>query len=298
MMAGLEPVFVDVDPKTLNIDYIDLNNKVNEEVKAIFIVHILGNPCNMDLITQFVKKNNLILLEDCAEALGAKWKDKNVGTFGLGAAFSFFFSHHMTTMEGGMICVNNKTDADHIRVMRSHGWARDIESDIFVSGSKITDKRYEFHNWGFNLRPTEVQAGFGIRQIEKLPSFNKKREQISSKIFSFLYQHDFFIQTEVLQESTPSWLGIPIVLSESCPFSLNELSSYLEKKGIETRPILTGNILRQPVALKLFPDILPEDFKGAEYLHNNGIYIGLSPALSSNQINKLIKVFKTFFSNY
>ena len=91
MMAGLEPVFVDVDPKTLNIDYIDLNNKVNEEVKAIFIVHILGNPCNMDLITQFVKKNNLILLEDCAEALGAKWKDKNVGTFGLGAAFSFFF---------------------------------------------------------------------------------------------------------------------------------------------------------------------------------------------------------------
>ena len=89
----------------------------------------------------------------------------------------------MTTMEGGMICVNNKTDADHIRVMRSHGWARDIESDIFVSGPKITDKRYEFHNWGFNLRPTEIQAGFGIRQIEKLPSFNKKESRFHQKYF-------------------------------------------------------------------------------------------------------------------
>ena len=121
---------------------------------------------------------------------------------------------------------------------------------------------------------------------------------MSSKIFTFLHKYDFFIKTEVHAEATPSWLGIPIVLNNNCPFSLEEFSSYLEKKGVETRPILTGNILRQPVAEKLFQKVFPEDFEGAEYLHNNGLYIGLSPALSSLQINKLIKVLSSFVDEY
>ena len=299
MMAGLEPVFVDVDPKTLNIDYLDLEKKISDDTKAIFVVHILGNPCDMDIICELSKNHNLIILEDCAEALGSQWNGKNVGTFGLGSAFSFFFSHHMTTMEGGMICVNDKTSADHIRVMRSHGWTRNIDSNIFdKKNNQIEDKRYEFHNWGFNVRPTEVQAAFGMKQIEKLPVFNKKRTKISSEIFSLLYQYDFFVPTEVHPKGFASWLGIPIVLKNDCPFSIVEFSSYLEKSGIETRPILTGNILRQPVASKLFSDISPKSFKGAEYIHENGIYIGLSPNSSSGEIERLKNEIKLFINKY
>ena len=299
MMAGLEPVFVDIDPKTLNIDYSDLERKINSETKAIFLVHILGNPCNMDIICELSKKHDLIILEDCAQALGARWNGKNVGTFGLGSTFSFFFSHHITTMEGGMICLNEKDSADHIRVMRSHGWIRNIDTNIFEHiDDENLDERYKFLNWGFNLRPTEVQASFGIKQIEKLPFFNSKRVEISASIFSFLHSYEFFIPTVVDPKASASWLGIPIVLRKDCPFSIKELSSYLEKNGIETRPILTGNILRQPIASKLFPDISPKEFEGAEYIHMNAIYIGLSPNSSKGQIERLKNKINIFINNY
>lgn len=299
MMAGLEPVFVDIDSETLNIDYNDLEKKITGETKAIFLVHILGNPCNMDIIKELSEKHDLIILEDCAEALGSKWDNNNVGTFGVGSTFSFFFSHHMTTMEGGMICLNDKKKADHIRVMRSHGWTRNIDSDIFEEkNNQIEDKRYEFHNWGFNLRPTEIQAAFGIKQIEKLSNFNKRRAEISSKIFSFLYQYDFFVQIKVHEKAQASWLGIPIVLKNDCPFSLSDFSGFLENNGIETRPILTGNILRQPVSTKLFPKISAESFTGAEYVHKNGIYIGLSPNSSNDLIEKLENKIKSFLNLY
>ena len=108
MMAGLVPKLVDVNPNTLNIDLDDLKEKVTEKTKAIFLVHLLGNPCNMDEILSLAQEKDLIILEDCAEALGAEWDGKKVGNFGIGSTFSFFFSHHMTTMEGGMICVNKK----------------------------------------------------------------------------------------------------------------------------------------------------------------------------------------------
>ena len=148
------------------------------------------------------------------------------------------------------------------------------------------------------MRPTEVQASFGIKQIEKLPFFNSKRAEISSSIFSFLHSYEFFITTEVHSKASPSWLGIPIVLRKDCPFSIKELSSYLEENGIETRPILTGNILRQPVASELFPDISPKEFEGAEYIHKNAIYIGLSPNSSKDQIERLKNEMKFFLNNY
>ena len=127
----------------------------------------------------------------------------------------------MTTMEGGMVCVNSKKYADHLRVMRSHGWLRNIESDFFENDSQdISDHRYEFHNWGFNLRPTEVQAAFGIKQLEKLEIFNAKREELSSDIFAFLSSYSFLQPITVQDKARPSWLGIPIVLAETAPFNL------------------------------------------------------------------------------
>ena len=299
MMAGLIPKFVDVDPSTLNIDIKDLENKISDKSKAIFLVHLLGNPCNIDEILRIVKENKLILLEDCAEALGAEWEGIKVGNFGVGAAFSFFFSHHMTTMEGGMVCLNNKSYADHLRVMRSHGWLRNIKTDIFKNDSEnILDSRYEFHNWGFNMRPTEVQSAFGLKQLEKLKSFNIRREEISKEIFSFLSRYDYFQTIEVHKKAKPSWLGIPIVLRDDTPFELSELTEYLESSGIETRPILTGNILRQPVSKKLFPHVSQKDFPGAEILHSRGLYIGLSPITDGKTIERLKDTIKIFLDKH
>ncbi len=299
MMAGLTPKFVDVDPKTLNICLKDLESKISSKTKAIFLVHLLGNPCDMDRIMDIAKEKNLIILEDCAEALGAEWDGKKVGNFGIGSAFSFFFSHHLTTMEGGMICLNNKKYFDHIRVMRSHGWLRNIETEIFEKNNQdIIDERYEFHNWGFNLRPTEVQAAFGIKQLDKLNSFNLKRKLISEEIFEFLYSYDFFQKIKVHEKAKPSWLGIPIVLKENAPFQQKELVNYLENSGIETRPILTGNILRQPISKKLFPDVNQAHFKGAEQIHKRGIYIGLSPMTSRKNVDRLKEEFNNFLIRF
>lgn len=299
MMAGLVPKFVDIDPNTLNIDLDDLKEKVTEKTKAIFLVHLLGNPCNMDEIVSLAQEKDLIILEDCAEALGAEWEGKKVGNFGIGSTFSFFFSHHMTTMEGGMICVNSKKHADHIRVMRSHGWLRNIDSDFFLRDVEdISDERYEFHNWGFNLRPTEVQAAFGIKQLEKLKDFNIKREELSSDLFSFLNSYSFLQPITIHKKAKPSWLGLPIILAENAPFDTKELISFLESAGIETRPILTGNILRQPVSKKLFPGLNKDDFPGAESIHKRGLYIGLSPMTNENSHQKLKLTLKNFFDRF
>lgn len=299
MMAGLVPKFVDIDPNTLNIDLKDLRSKVSEKTKAIFLVHLLGNPCDMDAISDLAEENNLLILEDCAEALGAEWDGKKVGNFGIGATFSFFFSHHMTTMEGGMVSVNDKNYADHMRVMRSHGWLRNIDTDIFINDvQNISDERYEFHNWGFNLRPTEVQAAFGIKQLEKLKDFNSKRETLSSDVFAFLESYSFLQPIKVHRKAKPSWLGIPIVVAENAPFKVAELASYLEESGVETRPILTGNILRQPVSKKLFPKIDKEQFPGAEIIHDRGIYIGLSPMTNEKSHQKLKETLKLFFDRF
>jgi len=299
MMAGLIPKFVDIDPTTLNIDINDLKRKINDNTKAIFLVHLLGNPCEMDEIISISKNNNLIILEDCAEALGAKWDGKKVGNFGIGATFSFFFSHHMTTMEGGMISVNDKEYADHIRIMRSHGWLRNIKTNLFNERKdNDVDERYQFYNWGFNVRPTEVQAAFGIHQIKKLEKFNLKRKEISQEIFSLLYSYDFIQPIKVHPKAEPSWLGIPIILKQNAPFTVDILIEFLEESGVETRPILTGNILRQPISASLFPGVNPKDYPGAEFIHNQALYIGLSPMTNLAAVKKLKKTLSTFFDKY
>ena len=299
MMAGLEPEFVDINPCTLNIDLDDLERKITPEVKAISLVHLMGNPCEMDKILEIARKHKLIVIEDCAEALGATWEGTKVGNFGIGSSFSFFFSHHITSMEGGMICVNEEEFSDHLKIMRTHGWTRNVNQDKFpLDDFAEIDKRYAFVNWGLNTKPTEVQAAFGLKQLEKVDIFTQKRSQLSDYFFSFLYKYEFFEKIIVHKKAEASWLGLPILVKESAPFAAKELINYLEESGVETRPILTGNLLRQPVSRSFFPTISPSDFKGAEYIHNNGLYIGLSPFITDDVIERLKETFESFLVKY
>jgi len=298
MMAGLKVRLVDVDPETLNISLEDLERKITPRTKCLFPVHLLGNPCGMDRILEIAKAKNLIVIEDCCEALGSEWNGTKVGNFGLGASFSFFFAHHMTTMEGGMITTNSEEAAETLRILRAHGWLRNVvdPSRYAIDGPDI-DPRYAFVNWGFNVRPTDLQAGFGLQQIVKLPQFNRRREVLADRFFAFIDNSRFLSRPKVSDLARPAWMALPVLVAEDSPFKRNELTRYLENEGVETRPIVTGNIARQPVA-KLFKEFCDCPLPGADAVHERGFYIGLSPIISDAAMDRLLECFESFLKRF
>jgi len=244
-----KPVFVDVDPGTYNIDTKEIEKVITKKTKAILPVHLLGNPCKMNEIRKIARKNNLYVIEDCCEALGAKIKNKKVGSFGELGTFSFFISHHITTMEGGMLVTNNETFYELGKSLRAHGWAREQKD------RKMIEKRYPhinsdflFSNLGYNLRPTEIQGGFGIHQIRKLDQFLNIRKSNASFWRKNLKKFSEFIElTHTESEYSHANMLFAIKIKKNSYFSKNELVEYLEKSGIETRPVMTGNFVMQPV---------------------------------------------------
>lgn len=297
MMAGLKVKMVDTNPDTLNMDIKDLESKISSDTKAISLVHLMGNPCDMDSIMPLCKKHNLILIEDCCESMGAKYNDKSVGTFGLAGSYSFFFSHHITTMEGGMIGCQDQSISDLFRLFRSHGWARNVKY-MQVEPKEGIDQRYMFLNWGFNVRPTELQAGFGLVQLGRHPAFHGQRRKNVFHFQSFIQEFgDFLKLMEVSNKAECSWFALPIMLTDECPFSKADLLQYLESQGIETRPIVAGNLALQPVC-KLFPELQDDNLPGANKVHNRGFYIGLYPFDSFGLINRLCDTIYSFLKRY
>jgi CDP-6-deoxy-D-xylo-4-hexulose-3-dehydrase len=299
MMAGLTVRLVDVDPETLNIDIADLEAQITPNTKAIFLVHIMGNPCNMDAITSLAKKYGLIIIEDCCEAYGSTWNGQKVGTFGIGGTYSFFFSHHITCMEGGMIVVNKVNHAEQLRLMRAHGWARNADSKKYITDEYADlDPRYAFLNWGLNLRPTEVQASFGIQQLLKADMFEKRRQEISEKFNNYIKSTTWLKTPLVCKEASPSWLALPMSVDPKSAYTKEEITRYLEDSGVETRPLVAGNLAKHPVS-KLFPEIfMARKFPGADLVHKNSFYIGLSPMSTDMDIEKVIELFKEFEKRY
>src|SRR3989442_1140559 len=228
MMAGMTVRLVDVNPDTLNIDIVDLERKVSEHTKAIFLVHLMGNPCQMDRVKAIADAQNLIVLEDCCEALGAEWDGLQVGNFGHGASLSFFFSHHITTMEGGMIVCREQSMADQLKILRAHGWLRNVDPTPYNLTNYDVDPRYAFVNWGLNLRPTEIQAGFGLRQLEKLPLFTKRREALASTFFEFIDRSPYLLRPSIHEKARPSWFALPILVNTNAPFRRQDITQYLD----------------------------------------------------------------------
>lgn len=297
MMAGLKVRFVDVDPKTLNIDINDLEKKITPSTKAIFLVHLMGNPCEMDCIQAIAKANDLLIIEDCCEALGAEWDGIKVGNFGIAASYSFFFSHHMTTMEGGMIACSNQEVAEQVKILRAHGWVRNVDATIYDLESYDVDPRYAFVNWGFNVRPTDVQASFGIHQLEKLPQFNQRRIELANNFFSFIDNQPWLSRPKSDPKASPSWFALPLLVASDAPFSRKEITNYLELKGVETRPLVAGNIAKHPVA-KIFSEFSLDTYPGADIIHQQGFYLGLSPFYTDQDIDKLIECLKYFLLKF
>jgi CDP-6-deoxy-D-xylo-4-hexulose-3-dehydrase len=297
LMAGYKVRLVDVDPKTLNIDLDDLERKITSSTRVIFVVHVMGNPCDMDRICEIAQSHDLIIIEDCCEALGAEWGGVKVGNFGIGASYSFFFSHHMTTMEGGMIACSNNQIADQLKVLRAHGWVRNIESTHYQLNDYDIDPRYAFINWGFNLRPTDLQAGFGLHQIKKLPEFNSRRIRLANFFFEFIDSQPFLSRPVFSSKASPTWFSLPIMVSPEAPFSRNDIVQYLELQGVETRPIIAGNIAKHPVS-RVFPFFSEDTYPGADLVHSQGFYLGLSPFYSEDDLSKLVDCIGKFTNRF
>ena len=180
IQSGLKPIFVDVDRENFNIDLEDLEKKISKKTKALMLIHVLGNSTNMEKLVKILKKRRIILIEDTCESIGAKYKKKFLGTFGSFSTFSFYYSHQISSIEGGMICCKNKQDEGIIKALRSHGWSKD-QGKLVKKFEKI-NKNYLFINSGFNLRPTDIQAAIGLSQFKSLNNFIKVRKINRKKI--------------------------------------------------------------------------------------------------------------------
>ena len=300
IQSNLKPVFVDINPLTLNIDESEVEKKITKKTKAILLVHVLGNSCDMDQIMKIKKKHNLILIEDTCESLGSKYNDKYLGTFGEFSSFSFYSSHQISSGEGGMICCKDKVDYNIIKSLRSHGWSRgtSFENTIYKSNKKL-DKRFIFFNSGYNLRPTEVSAAIGHNQFKRLNkfisirNFNKKKIILSMKKNMIINKKiDFYYENKNV---TPSWFGLPIKILVNKKRYKNIIIKKLEKNGIETRPIISGNFADQPAAKK-YNLTSNNKFPNTDFVYNNSFFIGLpTKKIDNKYLKKIVFAFENSF---
>ncbi len=284
---NLKPVFVDVEPYTMNIDINDLKKKINKKTKAIMCIHVLGTSTNMNVLMKIIKKNKLLLIEDTCESLGAKYNNKHLGTFGRFGTYSFYYSHQITSGEGGMIVCNDSHDYNLLKSMRSHGWSRDTNLHKSLSNKyRNLDNRFLFISPGYNLRPTDIQAAIAANQFKRLKNFMKIRNYNRNKIISNLKKHrhwaNQFRFVEIQKNLKPSWFGLPIMIDQKYQKNKKKFLEFLLKKGIENRPIISGNFLNQP-ASKLYGFTKNKSaFKNSELIEKLGFFIGLH----TKKINK------------
>ena len=296
---NLKPVFVDVDLDTLNMNIEDLRKKINKKTKAIMCVHILGLSSNMEEILNITKKKKLILFEDTCESLGSKFKKKNLGTFGDFGTYSFYYSHQITSGEGGMVICKNIEDYNILKCLRSHGWSRNtIFHKKMIKKYKKIDERFLFINSGYNLRPLDITASIAHSQMKRLSHFIKIRRQnrkiLINKIKSHKrWNHQFSFINEK-KYNFASWFGMPILINERYKKVKKKFLSYLEKRNIENRPIVSGNFLNQP-SIKLHKLISNGTFVNSEEIQNRGFFIGLHTNKLSSKLadyisNKLLDI--------
>ena len=295
IQSGLKPKFVDIDLDSLNINLNDLKKKISKKTKAILVVHVLGNCADMSELMRIVKKHNLILIEDTCESLGTKYKNKYLGTFGDFSSFSFYSSHQISSGEGGMICCKNNDDHEIIKSLRAHGWSRGLKNEKKIAAAnKHLDSRFIFYNSGFNLRSTDIAASIGLNQFKDIDQFIKKRSINRDKILKIfkkkikMMKYLSFIDAN--NHVKASWFGIPILLSKK--INRNKFLSKIEKLGVETRPIISGNFLKQP-SIKKYKLNKKSNFKNSDIVNNHGFFIGLpTSAISDKNIKKLVGAFE------
>ncbi|MDH3582353.1 MAG: DegT/DnrJ/EryC1/StrS family aminotransferase, partial [Hyphomicrobiales bacterium] len=296
LQAGAIPVFVDCDPQTLQVSPDAVEAAITPDTAAIVLVHVLGGAVDSKSIADIAKRHGLWLFEDSCEALGVKLNGKHVGTFGDMGSFSFYFSHHITTIEGGMVVTNNDGLADLLRSLRAHGWVRDMKGgDTIARQHTDIDRRFLFATAGFNVRPTEINAAIGSEQLKRLDGFNETRRSIARRFdegLNDLQQQGNLQLVSYDNRVLPAPFGYTVICKSA--EHRNGLNAHLLDRGIETRPVICGNMTRQPV-LAHYKHRVSGTLAGADRVMDCGLYWGTHPFMEAADIDYVIDAVQEYF---
>jgi len=289
------PTIVDVDAKTFNIDPEKIEEAITEKTKAIMPIHMLGNPCDMKRIMEIADNHDLFVIEDACEAHGAEFGGKKVGTFGDLSTFSFFFTHHISTIEGGMVVTNNEEFHELSKSMRVFGWVRGLKNEERIANEyKKIDRRFLFANTGYNIRPTEIQGAFGIHQIKKLEKFiSIRRENAKYLNKAFEEFSDYLILQEDTKNARHVWFTYPITVRPNPFFTRDDMVDYLESKNIETRPIQAANVTKQP-SIKFVPHRVVGDLTNADFIMKNSFFFANHQGIGKEERDYIINAVSEF----
>ncbi len=306
IQIGCIPVFTDIDLKTKNATALLIEKAISKKTRAIILAHTLGNPIPLDEILKIVKNYDLWLIEDCCDALGSKYKNKLVGTYGDIATFSFYPAHQITMGEGGAVITNNPLIHRAIRQFRD--WGRDCWCDTGKDntcgkrfGWKIGklpfgyDHKYIYSQIGYNLKLTDFQAAIGVAQLKKLPGFIVKRKENFEKLYKGLAKYSkYFIFPEKEKHSDPCWFGFMLVIKDNAGFTRLDIVKFLESKLIGTRSLFGGNLTLHPAYENVkYRQI--GDLENSNKITNDGFWIGVYPGITNAMINYILEKFEEFF---
>ena len=287
---GLKMKFVDIDLYTLNYDLEQLSQAIGPKTRAIMVVNLLGNPNDFSKIQKIIGGRDITLIEDNCESLGAEFEGKKAGTFGVMGSFSTFFSHHISTMEGGLVVTDGEELYHILLSLRAHGWTRNLPKENHVCGTKGDDpfeESFRFVLPGYNVRPLEMSGALGIEQVKKLPHLILERRKNGALLQKALANHpDLLIQSEIGQSS---WFGFSLIIKPGSAWTRKELVKKLTDLGFECRPIVTGNFAKNEV-VKYFNSEIHGQLKNAEHIDQNGLFIGNHHYSITDAIYQLEKI--------
>ena len=305
LQVGFEPVFVDIELDTLNINLEQAERAIANDpyIKIITFAHVLGNPPNMDQVMDLVDRYRLVLLEDCCDALGSTYDGRALGSYGLMSSCSFYPAHHMTMGEGGFVATSDAATEVILRSFRE--WGRGCycvgpEANKLKCGScgkrfnnwiptlpdEIFDHKYVYDEIGYNLKPIELQAAMGLQQLDKLDEIHALRRRNYGLLFAIYEKYEEFLHLPRAQDkSNPSWFAFPVTIRAGAPFKRNDIVDYLEENLIQTRPYFAGNIMLQPAYSHLMdPQQAKDDFPMATHAMTHTYFHGTSPVITPEQI--------------
>ena len=298
----LVPVFVDELIPTYNIDASKLEEARSERTRAVVIAHTLGNPFDVKAVTDFCRKYDLWLVEDCCDAVGATYGGQKVGTFGDLATVSFYPAHHITMGEGGCVLAEKpllKTLVESFRDWGRDCWCEPGKEN--TCGKRFDwqlgelpcgyDHKYTYSHIGYNLKMTDMQAAVGVSQLKKLPNFIERRRANFAALYAGLKDlEEFFILPEATPNSDPSWFGFPIAVRKDAPFNRNQVIAFLEGRKIATRLLFGGNLLRQP-AYQGIPHRVVGSLENTDFVMTQVFWVGVYPGIDGSMLEYMIDTF-------
>lgn len=302
--AGLKVTFVDVEPDTYNMNPKEIEKHITPNTKCIIPVHTFGMPCNMKAIMEIARKNNLRVIEDCAEAHFARVDGQPVGSFGDITAFSTYVAHTITTGIGGVMCTSDSAFMEILRSLVAHGRACTCERCIASDGKTVCpkrmqtelDRRFSFVRMGYSYRVGEIEGALGLAQLERKDEIMGKRHENADYLIQGLEKYEDLIQLPRHPENIEhTYMMFPIVIQKNSGIDMKDMVKYLEKCNIETRPMLP--LLNQPIYKEIFGDI-EKDYPVAEYIDHNGFYIGCHHGLTKEQLDYQIEAIAKYLSDF